>query len=235
MNAHPWWLSAAFLVYFIHSPLATASEALPQFEADELCVQESLCRQCDGPACMAIAKPRDWPKPALNRGLNFKIGAFSLVLPANSENVIVLNNSAIVRYPGKRYIAIDLVSADRDVAQNSDLAQTLAKTKFSYSDMPRILYSHTPKDDEPPDLDDKRFWRMSLTAKHSHFEHAKQVFASEKGNLTAFYRDAGAADVSAVADIVHAKIRSSFLRVSSRGLDFKHFERIIGTIKTTKE
>lgn len=197
-----------------------------KYPSDDLCKREELCRRCDGPSCMKVAPEAEWPANALTTGGIYSLDAFQILLPESPERIAHPSGGGLfVRYAGKKAIAFEWIKLD----QAPFLKKGGRGGELAFSDIPRIQYTKTPADAEPPVLADKRIWRFALLSKDSGFSKAQRQFHSRRGPLTLYVREGADSENHAVAHLVNEKVRNAYLQITGFGFEFDEFLRILAT------
>jgi hypothetical protein len=198
---------------------------------------DDLPLRCEGAACAKVATPVPWPDLGLEDGtapFNLR-GAFSFRLPAGARQYLLLDNGIMAVYPERRWISVQVLTATAMGLPSRDGEGSSRAGALSLSDMPRILYTKTPADPEPSDAEDLNLWRLALVFKNSHFRNATQVQVAQRGPLTAYFADWGAADSTGDIQVVHSAVKDAHLFVQFKGFAFDDVRRMVGSIETRRK
>jgi hypothetical protein len=199
---------------------------------------DNLPLRCAGPACTKVATAVAWPDARLEEGTTpFSVqGAFNVRLPKDpTEYILQGENGITARYTDGRWIGIQVMNAASAQAPQRGDTRNAKPDALSYSDLPRILYTKTPADPEPTRAEDRQIWRLALAFKNSTFENATQVHVTERGPLVVYFADAGSAGTTGDIQVVHRRIKDSYVFVQVKGFSFDDVRRVIGSIEAKRE
>lgn len=218
------------------APVAAAA-AEPTYPVDRMCRVEELCRRCDGPACMKVAEEQPWPSERLDSGLSFDISGIRLLLPAAPEKISIASDGAVfVRYPGRKVLAIEQFKPAQFGLPAAPQGAPKAGGRqgggaLTFADVPRILFTKTPADAEPPEVADRRIWRLALTGKHSAFALTERPFFFRRGPVTVFVRGGVARAADPVAYLVEEPFTGKYVTISAFQFEHDDFMRMLGSIE----
>lgn len=199
---------------------------------------DNLPLRCTGPGCGKIASVVAWPEERLDGGtVPFLVqGAFTVRLPKDpAEFVLHADSGLTARYADGRWIGVQIMRATASKLLPAGTARDTRSDALSFSDLPRILYTKTPADSEPAHAQDRQLWRLALVHKNATLERATQVQVAERGPLTAYFADSGAAHTTGDLQVVHRRIKDSYLFVQVKGFSFDDVRRVVGSMEAKRE
>lgn len=215
---------AAFLALNLLFSTAPAEDA-------PLITEEQLAAPCDGRGCALVATEEKWPKGfdrERTQVINFD--SFRFAIPADAElSIFSLGAGLIADYgDGERKIFINMEYSDH--FQSDDTIELNRRATLSISDFPRIIFTETPSDPEPPLIYNRWIWRDAMSAKGLFFEETETAIVSRKGTLAAYYAETPSLSHKLMAYVTDNTKPDSYMLIHVDGFDFDTLENVIGSV-----
>lgn len=216
MKMHP-CLLLTVAISIVSLPIRADDNALVYPDPKEACK--------NAPWCSFRASEKEWPVKAKVKGVEIKVGAFIVEVPAGFQRISAWNNLLAISY--RKHV----IFVDPQGMENIGLdPKIFEQSSYKVADYPRLIFTVTPNDTEPASPPDRTIWRAALKEKATLLIEAKEggIFRNEK--VTAYMARINR-DVSGDLVIVHKDKPDSYLRIYDKGSDPKVILSIIASFK----